>query len=284
MCRLFGMSGAPRRSKATFWLVEAPDSLSDQSRHDPDGTGIGGYDDAGRPELFRWPIAAYRDKAFAQEARTLESVTYVAHVRYATTGTLETRNTHPFEQAGRLFAHNGVVGGLAALEAELGDYRDLVAGETDSERFFALITRQIDAHGGDTEAGIVAAAAWAARYLPIYSLNLILITPGDLWALRYPDTNELYVLERSGQGPTDRTAPNGGVRLHSSDLADTPAVIVASEPMDGEDGWRLLGPGELLHVDGTLAVTSRIALPDPPAQQMTLDDLAPPAAVAQSAA
>jgi glutamine amidotransferase len=54
------------------------------------------------------------------------------------------------------------------LEAELGDYRSLVAGDTDSERFFALITRHIDATGGDISAGITSAARWAAAHLPIY--------------------------------------------------------------------------------------------------------------------
>ncbi|MGF7234974.1 MAG: class II glutamine amidotransferase [Frankia sp.] len=308
MCRLFAMSSAPRRTRATFWLVEAPDSLSTQSHQDPDGTGIGGYDAAWRPELFRWPIAAYRDREFAQQARTFESATYVAHVRYATAGPLDVRNTHPFEQAGRLFAHNGVVGGLADLETELGDYRRLVQGDTDSERFFALITKQVDAHDGDVGAGIVAGAAWAAEHLPIYCLNFVLITAGELWALRYPATNELHVLERAGSarvadvgagrtdhlsagrtgrpgsGRTDHVGASGGVRLHSPDLAITPAVIVASEPMDGEPGWRMIRPGELLHVDGALAVTSRIVLPDRPAHQMTLADLEPKAATAQQAA
>lgn len=41
MCRLFGMSGGDRRMRATFWLLEAPDSLARQSRREPDGTGVG---------------------------------------------------------------------------------------------------------------------------------------------------------------------------------------------------------------------------------------------------
>ena len=45
---------------------------------------------------------------------------------------------------GRLFAHNGVVKGLPELEAELGDAISLVHGQTDSERYFALITREIE--------------------------------------------------------------------------------------------------------------------------------------------
>ncbi len=41
MCRLFGLSAAPRRVTATFWLLDAPDSLAAQSRREPDGVGLG---------------------------------------------------------------------------------------------------------------------------------------------------------------------------------------------------------------------------------------------------
>ncbi|MGG7380506.1 class II glutamine amidotransferase, partial [Escherichia coli] len=92
------------------------------------------------PHVDKQPIAAYEDEQFAREARELQSPTFVAHVRYATTGGLDPKNTHPFEQRGRLFAHNGVIGDLDRLERELGDDAQLVRGDTDSERFFALIT------------------------------------------------------------------------------------------------------------------------------------------------
>ncbi|MDQ6915511.1 MAG: class II glutamine amidotransferase, partial [Actinomycetota bacterium] len=109
MCRLFGMSGGRRRMRATFWLLEAPDSLAEQSRRNPDGYGLGTYDDDGSPDVDKRPAAAYEDELFAREAREEESCTFVAHVRYASTGKVELENTHPFEQRGRLFAHNGAV-------------------------------------------------------------------------------------------------------------------------------------------------------------------------------
>jgi hypothetical protein len=90
---------------------------------------------------------------------------------------------------------------LPRLEAELGEHRSLVAGDTDSERFFALITRHIDATGGDIGVGITSAARWAATNLPIYAINIVLTTPTDLFALRYPDTNDLLVLHRGAGGP-----------------------------------------------------------------------------------
>jgi len=276
MCRLFGMSGGPHRVAATFWLIEAPDSLADQSRREPDGTGLGTFDEHGRPVVSKQPIAAYEDPDFAREAREVRSHTFVAHVRYASTGALSPQNTHPFEQDGRLFAHNGVIGDLPKLEAELGDAMSYVHGETDSERFFALITKR----------GIVDAARWVAANLPVFALNLVLITSSELWALRYPDTHELYMLKRAPGGPSgvrhlEHASARGTLRVRSGELADLPSVVVASEPMDEDPGWRALEPGQLLHVDSDLKLTVTTVLDRPPAHPLTLADLEPRAAESQ---
>ena len=146
------------------------------------------------------PIAAWDDTAFASGARELEGTTFVAHVRHATAGRLAMANTHPFEQDGRLLAHNGVVEGLDVLEARLAErgVSGLVSGETDSERMFALITAETAAQGGNVTAGLVAAISWISAHLPVYSLNIVVTTATDLWALRYPATNELWVLPPPG--------------------------------------------------------------------------------------
>lgn len=287
MCRLFGLSAAPRRVRATFWLLEAPDSLAQQSRREPDGTGLGVFAEDGTPEVDKQPLAAYQDERFVQDAEERESTTFLAHIRYASTGGLDTRNTHPFEQRGRLFAHNGVIGDLPRLEAELGRYRDLVAGDTDSERFFALITKHVDAHEGDLGAGITAAARWVADNLPVYAANLVLTTPTELWALRYPDTHDLFVLERAAGGThggrhLEHASTAGRIRARSGALSDQPAVVVASERMDEDPGWRPLRPGELLHVDGGLGTTFHTVLDAPPRHPLTLDQLGDRAAASQS--
>jgi predicted glutamine amidotransferase len=181
--------------------LEAPDSLAAQSRREPDGTGLGTFDADGTPRVDKAPLAAYQDQQFAQEAKERASSTFIAHIRYASTGGLRPENTHPFQQRGRIFAHNGVIEDLPRLEAELGEYRSLVCGDTDSERFFALITRHIDAHGGDIGAGITSAAQWTAANLPLYAINIVLTTPHELFALRYPDTHDLLVLPRAAGGP-----------------------------------------------------------------------------------
>jgi predicted glutamine amidotransferase len=279
------MSGGREPVTATFWLLEAPDSLAQQSRREPDGTGLGWFEGE-KPVVAKQPLAAYEDQAFAQEAREVSSRTFVAHVRYASTGAISPENTHPFEQRGRLFAHNGVIGEPERIEPELGDAAGLVHGETDSERFFALITREIE-KDGDVGAAIVRAATWIAANLPVFALNVILINATDLWALRYPDVHELFVLERDAGGPTggrhlEHASARGSMRVRSGDLASRRAVVVASERMDEDAGWRALGSGDLLHVDPDLNVTITQALTQPPAHQLTLADLGGKAAASQA--
>ena len=98
-------------------------------------------------------MAAWDDADFAAGARDLRSRTFVAHVRYASTGGHTVANTHPFEQDGRLFAHNGAFEGLDQVDQRLGELgaRELVLGDTDSERMFALITAETRLAGGSLQ-------------------------------------------------------------------------------------------------------------------------------------
>jgi glutamine amidotransferase len=272
MCRLFGMSAGAERAKATFWLLDAPDSLRTESHRNPDGTGLGWFDEQGEPQVRKQPLAAYEDRAFGREGRDVSSSTFVAHVRFATTGALDVRNTHPFEQRGRLFAHNGVIEDLQSLDAHLGDDLALVKGDTDSERLFALISRETRSHDNDVGAGISAACTWVAANLPVLSINLILTTADELWALRYPQTHELHLLERA-PGTALEHASGLGSRVHAESGATRRLVVIASERMDEDPDWRAIDPGELLHVGRDLRVTSQLILDGPPAHALTLDDL-----------
>jgi predicted glutamine amidotransferase len=274
MCRLFGLTSGAVPVRATFWLLDAPDSLEVQSHRNADGSGIGFFDSARAPVLDKQPEPAFSDEEFNREARQAESATFVAHVRWASTGGRTVLNTHPFAMHGRIMAHNGGFGELPRLEEQLGPYASLVLGDTDSERYFALITQQTEARGGDVGAGITAAASWIAEHLPVSSLNTIVTAPGELWALRYPAQHALHILERpagpgrsEGKGMHVRSATSS---MHAPALQDTPSVIVASEELDGESGWRMLAPGELVHVRPDLSVRSAVAIARPPARLVPL--------------
>ncbi|WP_433249998.1 class II glutamine amidotransferase [Actinomadura nitritigenes] len=284
MCRLFGMTTCGPRVRATFWLLEAPDSLKAQSLRTPDGTGLGWFSLGEEPVRDRAPIAAFRDADFNAEARYTVSHTFVSHVRYASTGAVDVRNSHPFVMSGRLFAHNGLVRGLDELTTWSGDAElARVEGATDSELVFAYLTTQIRQHG-DTTAGLIAAVRRIAAELPVFALNLLLAESRRLWALRYPDTHELWVLNPAMDAPEDslkmRSGREHGHMRMQRHREPTPTHVVASERMDDDPTWRLLAPGELLVVDGAEA-TSLFPF-DPPAHQMTIADLSATEAVSQT--
>jgi predicted glutamine amidotransferase len=289
MCRLFGLHAGPQDVAATFWLIDAPDSLQAQSHRNPDGAGVGAFGSEGQPEVSKQPIAAWEDAQFAAAARDLRGTTFVAHVRYASTGAHTMANTHPFLQDGRLFAHNGVVQGLSELDRRLADLgaAGLVGGETDSERIFALITAETRRSGGDVTAGLTTAVGWIAARLPVYALNLVLITPADLWALRYPATHELCVLDRPAGGRAGAgtgqalDALSNRIHARSPHLAHQPSVVIATERMDDDPGWRPLDPGELLHVSSALEMESSAPFPAQPAHLLDVSDLDPAAAASQ---
>jgi len=291
MCRLLGLTAGTEPVHATFWLLDAPDSLEVQSRRNVDGSGIGFFGPTGAPVLDKQPEAAFRDEDFIREAKHAESAVFVAHVRWATAGGRTLQNTHPFTMQGRIMAHNGGFGGAERVEEQLGGYRELVLGDTDSERYFALITQQIDVHGGDVGAGIAAAARWIGAHLPVSSLNTVVAAPGELWALRYPGQHALHIIERpagmsapatTAAGAADDGAAAGATSgpglhvrsstssVHAPALQALPSVVIASEELDGEHGWRMLASGELVHVRPDLSVESAVVIPGPPAHLVPL--------------
>ncbi|HEX4393262.1 MAG TPA: class II glutamine amidotransferase [Mycobacterium sp.] len=280
MCRLFGLHAGTNAVTATFWLLDAPDNLSEQSRRNPDGSGLGVFDAQGRPQVYKQPIAAWEDTEFATEAHDLTGTTFVAHVRYATTGSHDVVNTHPFLQDGRIFAHNGVLEGLDVLDERLREVgtADLVLGQTDSERVFALITASIRARGDDVTAGLVDAMRWLADNVPIYAVNILLSTATDLWAMRYPKSHELYLSDRRKIPPDHRFhLRTSRIRAVSQHLRHQPSVVFATEPMDDAARWQLIEPGELIHVDAGLQISRDLVLPDPPRHQLRPADLTPTA-------
>lgn len=275
MCRLFGLHAGGEDVDATFWLLDAPVSIAELSHRNADGYGLATFDSDGELALVRAPIRAADDEAFAAAARATHAAVHLAHVRYADTGPVSEANTHPFTLEGRAFAHNGVVSDLDELDRRLGSARALVHGETDSERFFALLTTAIREHEGDVRAGIIATVTMLARDITLYSLNFLLAAAGHLWALRYPEHNDLYLLARApggprGNQPLDEHSPHGTIRMRAREGSRRPMIIVASEPMDQDLGWEEIAPGELVHIGPGLELHREIILDEPPRKPLSL--------------
>lgn len=94
-------------------------------------------------------------------------------------------------------------------------------------------------------------------------MNVLLCTATEFWALRYPDSHDLNVLDRRGAVGAFELR-TGRIRASSGHLTRLPSVVFATERMDGNPAWRLLDAGELVHVDADLNITRRLAFPDPP--------------------
>jgi predicted glutamine amidotransferase len=286
MCRLFALH-ADAPVTARFWLLDAPYSLAEQSKFNADGTGIGWFDDDGTPQVRKRPVAAYSSPRYARVASELRSRVMIAHVRNSSGTSNQLCNTHPFLARGVVFAHNGVVRVTDAMRdrvASLGT-ADVIEGETDSEWLFALIlgeAAQATADGamadevtpGALEQGLVAAISWVLENVPVYSLNVVVACGEHLFALRLPETNELWVRDRPAGGRRGDGLHQSSDTLtaESEDLRRIRSVVVASEPMDDSDQWRLLDSGELLHVSPGGRVVSTTPF-RAPAYPLGIEDL-----------
>lgn len=275
MCRLFALHAGDRDVAADFWLLDAPDSIARQSEINADGYGLAALTSKHGLILMRNPVEAASDKAYQAVAHRLVAAEMIVHLRYANTGDTSLANTHPFAQDGRLFAHNGVVGNLDEIEARLGENRAMVMGETDSERFFALITLAAREHGGDIRAGITAAVREVVESYEVFSLNFLLAERGNIWALRYPEANPLMMLRRqaggsSGDAELDHADSAGTLQIHSDDGAEIPLVVFSSEKISDEPGWEHIESGELVHVGPDLVVDRETIVEGPPHHQMVL--------------
>ena len=144
MCEMLGIS-ARRRREANATLREF---FSHAERH-PHGWGLARFDERGTlvaPGVEKEPVKA----TVSEHLRHLlddkvDDPTVLAHIRFATVGTMEYENCHPFtgtDNSGRVWTlvHNGTI----FAGASLNDYMGLQFGETDSERVLLHLIARID--------------------------------------------------------------------------------------------------------------------------------------------
>ncbi|ETB31642.1 hypothetical protein N602_31190, partial [Mycobacterium avium subsp. hominissuis 10-5606] len=97
---------------------------------------------------------------------------------------------------------------------------------------------------------------------------------------------QLYVLDRSADAARQPEFDLHTIRIHarSQQLRTRPSVVFATERMDADPRWRLLEPGELVHVDAGLRVhPAAWCCPDPPRQLLRRDELSTPVRDSQHA-
>ncbi len=270
MCRFVFYQGSSIRLSEL--LTEPDHSLIKQSfgareREEPlngDGFGVAWFaEDSHQPALFRSVSPAWSNSNLLELARVVSSSCILAHVRAATQGTVSESNCHPFRRGRLVFMHNGDIGGFDQLRrpllARLSDSAfDAIEGRTDSEHFLALIEDAL-AYQEDDPSPVVLLDAlriavdtireMSATFAPheFTYLNAVLTDGDSAVVCRYTDdeperAESLYLNEGR------RFLCEDGVCRMLEPGEGGGTLLVASEPLSTEPGWRMIEPNSALLV------------------------------------
>ena len=269
MCRWLAYSGSPIRMEEL--LVKRERSLLDQSLHsrlgatttNGDGFGVGWYEDAETPRLYRSTHPAWNDRNLRELAAGISSPLFFSHIRASTGTAIQETNTHPFRYGRWLWMHNGLIREFPRVRRELVLAVDeslypSIEGTTDSETMFYLaLTFGLESdpiaaveqmvgfvedtgrkHGIEHPVQMTIAttdgrSVWAFRYSSeVDSRSLYFSTRMDELKALYPESDELAALSDEEVVVWSRLgiSPEHGTRFPSPTSASCSPVPTSSAP------------------------------------------------------
>lgn len=209
-----------------------------------DGFGVGWYSpEDGEPAVYRSDGPLWSDRSFAGIAPKITARTIFAAVRSATPGfPVEESGVPPFSSGPYMFMHNGAIEdfrlkAMRPLRDSLSDasYSSLL-GTTDSETIFAGLLDLLKEDPDDLAGALVGTIRHVCEVcggLGVRATLNLAVTDGMAMAFTRYSTegpgNSLYFLEDAEAFPQ--------------------AVVVASERLDGDPGWREVPDRHLLTVE-----------------------------------
>jgi len=213
MCRWLAYSG--NAITLSDLIFDTEHSLVDQSLSarssvettNGDGFGIGWYDHCEQPGIYKHIQPAWNDPNLMDLCRHTRSQMFMAHVRAATSTSIQRTNCHPFRYGRWLFVHNGLIRNFRGIRRELAlaigeDLYAELNGTTDSEIMFLLAL-----HFGmddDVYSGVAKMVGFIENLGRQHGIEFPMqmtlgITDGErLYAFRYSsehDSRSLYVSE-----------------------------------------------------------------------------------------
>ncbi len=261
MCRMVAYLGGPEVTLSSV-VLEPEHSLLEQSYApkemlsgvvNADGFGVGWYvpEIDEEPAVYRSDGPLWSDRSFAGISPKIRARSVFAAVRSATHGLpVEESGVPPFASGRFMFMHNGAIDNfrhtaMRPLRDALSDesYAGLL-GTTDSETIFALLLDRLKKDPGDLAGVVVETLRYVSGICAALGIRATLnvgVTDGEAMAFaRYSSegpSNSLYFVEDGGAFPG--------------------AVVVASERLDGNDGWTAVPDRHLLAVDHERGVSLR---------------------------
>jgi predicted glutamine amidotransferase len=271
MCRLFGFRSVIP-SQVHRSLLAAENALGVQSNQHPDGWGVAFYID-GAPHVTRSPSTALGDALFHRLSGVVASETVLAHVRKATQGDKTVFNCHPFQHGRWVFAHNGDIPRFEDLRADLLELVDVrlrrfVMGDTDSEVVFFVFLSELARVAAAGRRPELSHAMDALRTTVKRVRERCDGRPGvdrALLTLMATDGENLVATHGGKELYFSTYKTRCSDRAHCSSLSpvcEAPSAsgivnhfIVSSEPLQGENVWLPLAPGDIVGVDRHMQIS-----------------------------
>lgn len=262
MCRLLGII-ANREVDFKFSLFgDAQRNLRKQSELNPDGWGVAVFSEKGKVIVHKALEKASGDQLFEKIAFSYIGKIMIAHVRKASSGSNKMENTHPFRIHEWVFAHNGTIYDQKKLETYIEpSVSTKIKGDTDSERYFALILSQFARDGIRSNwevtnllESLTSSIQMVRDRIGGSGLNFLLSNGRDLFA--YRNGRDLYYLIRDpGDIPEESfQSKETGALVSWKKAAGEKAVVVASERITESEHWQSVLNNEIICIEDDLTV------------------------------
>lgn len=234
MCELFGVNGA-EKINCNKWLRE----FFKHSEEHPHGWGIAAFY-GNAVSLEKEPISALKS-AYLNNRLTEDIVEdkLIAHIRRASVGRLEYKNSHPFvmrdvDNRAWTLAHNGTIFECSKLEP----YVEKQKGATDSERILCYLMDLLNAARDGAQRELTEEERFLIVDEVVHST-----TPGNKVNILLYDGSLFYV------------HTNHQDSLYRCRIGKT--LLVSTEPLS-EDGWESMPTNTLFaYRDGELLYTGK---------------------------
>lgn len=159
------------------------------------------------------------------------------HLRKASVGLPVTpANTHPFSAGSVAFAHNGYFPPTAAIDDLLAAHdAEPTLGQTDSERYFALVLALMRTNG--PVSAVTRAAAMISERVEVVSLNMLMLT-----------NQALYAYSHYNRTPAPGSDDDPASYELNFRVCDSGVVVASTGWEQPSPSWELLAPGTVLEI------------------------------------
>lgn len=253
--------------------MHAENALAQQSERHPDGWGVSYYR-ADAPHIIKSLNTAVNDRLFSHVSGLVASKTVLAHLRKATVGKLGILNTHPFQYGRWVFAHNGTLTDYEENKDALSQHihpelNRFILGDTDSEAIFYLLLTELQKrrsldqpifrHEEIFEAVHQTTSVLSQIFTDYHPQQNFHLTSGSSFSFVLTNGTSL-IAHHGGQElfySTHKTrCSERGTCPHLSESCENQVtsgqvnhLLIASEPLQGENIWTELKPREVVAVD-----------------------------------